>query len=49
LCNLIIYILIPNFIFPKDWVIGDTDEDYWYEEKINNGTISWSLTVGLFS
>lgn len=47
--NLFLYVFVPRWVFPGEFVIGDTEDDEWYEAGINKGVISWCLVIGLIT
>lgn len=47
--NLLFFLFLPRFAFPRSWVVGDTKADYWYEANITRGTITWCLIIGVIT
>lgn len=45
---LLIIFILPRFVFPRSFKVGDIDEqDIWASKRIYHGDIVWCLALGL--
>lgn len=44
---LLIILILPRYNFPRNFVVGDIDNQAWSSKRIWHGNVVWAYSIGL--